>query len=122
MLNRLSISCHPKDKEHLILFRDTIGAYHTNVQDRIKKDKRSSLLYPISELKISHQNMREGLEKWGIIPNKTYNLRNIPLLWSDPIIMPHFIRGLFDSDGTIPIRYNNGGIRDVSVSVDGLDF
>lgn len=40
-----------------------------------------------------------SLAKWGIVPNKTYLDLLLPDI--DPELMHHFIRGLFDGDGSV---------------------
>jgi len=111
----LTIAVHPRDKAHLDTFRDTIGANHCKIADHHRADGQE-----IRGLAISHPNLRNGLEMWGVIPNKTYDLRDIPPMWSEPEIAPHMMRGLFDADGHIGIKHDvNGNIRGGRVSICG---
>lgn len=48
---------------------------------------------------IDNKQIATSLERWGIIPNKTKTL-SFPTFLSDELI-PHFIRGCWDGDGTI---------------------
>lgn len=48
---------------------------------------------------IDNKQIATSLEKWGIVPNKTKTLC-FPNFLSDKLI-PHFIRGCWDGDGTI---------------------
>lgn len=62
-----------------------------------------------SDARVSSPFIRPSLARWGLIPRKTYALRNIPSLWSNPDLIPHFIRGLWDGDGHIRFGRNPEG-------------
>lgn len=51
----------------------------------------------------------QDLIKWGAVPNKTHLLKDLPKIPN--YLMPHFIRGYFDGDGTIYINSKSGRIR-----------
>lgn len=56
-------------------------------------DSNTSILY------IKSKNYYTDLEKLGVLPNKTYLKQSIPNI--DLSLMPHFIRGYFDGDGSV---------------------
>lgn len=62
----------------------------------------------ISKVSINDSTMVEDLCKYGCVPNKT-NIISIPNIPEK--LMPHFIRGYFDGDGTVGI-YNNALNKD----------
>lgn len=43
--------------------------------------------------------LKQDLSKWGVIPNKTFKIMELPSINKD--LMRHFIRGYFDGDGTV---------------------
>lgn len=50
--------------------------------------------------------MKKDLEKYGIVPQKTYSVE-MPQL--DEIMMPHLIRGMIDGDGWISYKSHQLG-------------
>ena len=50
-------------------------------------------------LSIRNSKMANDLSKYGIIPNKTYLTKNLPLIPEE--FEKHFLRGLIDGDGSI---------------------
>ena len=110
--NTLSIGLNSKDFKHLELFKEEMGASHVNL----------SYYKNVCYLRFSHKYLRDSLSKWGIIPNKTYDLREIPGLWSGPKIISHFIRGLWDADGSIIVPRNNGRVVGGNVSIVGSSW
>jgi len=105
----LSFGLNRRDSKHLELFQNEIGASHVNI----------SYSNDACYLRFSHEYLRKSVARWGIVPNKTYDLREIPALWSDPTITPHLVRGLWDGDGSIVIPKNNGQIIGGHVSITG---
>ena len=53
--------------------------------------------------------MKEDLEKYGIIENKTHKLKSIPNIDDD--LKRHFIRGYFDGDGTVYMNSKSNSLR-----------
>jgi hypothetical protein len=87
--NRLSLNLARKDIDHLRKFSFSLLG-----QDIVKLYEAEG--YDKCTLSIDNCNLRPSLEKFGVIPNKTYN-------FLEPKI-PHrylgdFVRGLFDGDG-----------------------
>lgn len=59
----------------------------------------------IAKIIIYNADLIHALSKWGIVPNKTLTMNWPNNLPSD--IVPAYIRGYFDGDGTIYQRYRN---------------
>lgn len=78
-----------------------------NILLRIKEELKlgSSLIYDKRANKESvvlafrSQRIADDLKKFGIVPNKTYLTSNLPNIENS--LLPHFIRGLIDGDGSI---------------------
>jgi len=74
---------------------------------KIKKELNlnCSLIYDKREnkegaiLSFRSQKIASDLGKYGIIPNKTYFTSSLPAINSN--LLPHFVRGLIDGDGSI---------------------
>lgn len=64
----------------------------------LKVDRRGYMLFSVSS-----KRMKDDLARLGVIPNKTKTLR-FPAQHMDQSLYRHFIRGLFDSDGSICLR------------------
>ena len=86
-----------KDKEHVEKYKKAIGAINHKIGKTI--DKRWKKECYDFYLGIKSSTMFEDLCQWGCVPNKTYKLRDIPQISQD--LLPHFIRGYFDGDGSI---------------------
>ena len=109
---QISIALHPRDRDHLLLFRDYIGASHCRLYERTQNI--------LLDMKIAHRDLRDGLAMWGLVRNKTYDFREAPELWSRPGIVPHLLRGLWDGDGCIwTQRKETGEIFNCGMSVTG---
>jgi DNA-binding transcriptional regulator WhiA len=61
----------------------------------IREDGRGYIV-----LKFAGKKVKEDLMKVGVVPNKT-KIIEFPYQHMDPTLYRHFIRGLFDSDGSI---------------------
>lgn len=64
---------------------------------------------PMYYLQIRSVHACEMLSKYGIIPNKTYSLQ-FPE-WLEPSLLPHYIRGYLDGDGSICRQKNDYAVR-----------
>lgn len=99
--NTIRINLSTNDVEHLIKFKNFLGAINTEIKrnDRTDGDK----IYKLSYFQISDEKMASDLIKQGCVPNKTYGLK-FPGTDILPIeLTSHFIRGFFDGDGSIYI-------------------
>ena len=95
--NAISLSLQEKDIEILSIFSEQIRSenqlYH-------RKDK------PEVKFCVKSLKMKKDLEKYGIVPQKTYSVE-MPQL--DEIMMPHLIRGMIDGDGWISYKSHQLG-------------
>lgn len=69
---------------------------------RLKKKHNAYVLF-------SSRKLGEDLEKYGIVPNKTYILKDLPQIPHE--LMRHFIRGYFDGDGSVFIDSKTNALR-----------
>lgn len=86
----VNIGVQKSDKEWLQDFKTDL-----NTNYPIKKKKGQDHV----ELHITSQSLFKDLEQYGIVPRKTYKNMKPPKL--DDSLYLHFIRGIFDGDGTI---------------------
>lgn len=99
----LSIELSVKDIEHLKKFNKSInGNYNITIQD--KQCKLNGSINTMCKIRIYSIDIVNGLNKHNVTPNKTKNIKLIKL---DDNLMPHFIRGFFDGDGSIYIKNKN---------------
>jgi len=98
----LTITLQARDKVYLESIRDAIGC-NVIVRDRVAKIGGRE--YPCASLVIYSRKIVADLARHGIHPNKTHTLR-----WWDgpPPLMPHYIRGLIDGDGSVKHRMGGG--------------
>ncbi len=90
---RISIRLKESDKPIIDRFKECIGS---NNSVYYCKEKKGSGLFGFS---IRSKEMADDLSIYGIIPNKTYKTKSLPII-DDCFIAP-FIRGLVDGDGSI---------------------
>ena len=86
----ISLTQNVKNKELVYEFQK---ALKTNRKITFNKK------YNAYTLSVNSNILFEDLEKWGVVPNKSLTLK-FPTFISDDL-MPHFIRGYFDGDGSI---------------------
>ncbi len=102
----LSIELSRKDRKHLEKLKEEVK-YEGPIYDRkitIKNYKIKKYNYPtyyLSNLQICNYKMVEDLAKHGIMKNKTKILKRPNI---DEKYYRHWIRGLFDGDGSIYMR------------------
>ena len=94
--NTIVLSLSYEDKDILEDIRTEIGCdkplfenYYTNKEDRVERHMISLIL--------ASKYMCESIQKWGLVPNKTFTIE-FPDFLQDELIS-HFIRGYFDGDG-----------------------
>lgn len=100
--NRWGISLSSKDKDHLQKFLD---AFNCNAKIRTRKRKENfgydnGAIYEESSFLINNSKMHQDLIRNGVIRNKTYSLSFPREKILPRELYSHFIRGLFDGDGT----------------------
>lgn len=98
----LEISLSIVDQGHLIKFNNFMQGNPEMVKIITKHDKRTDKTYQQVRWSTQNKEFGESLLKCGIYPRKTYDL-NFPH-WLDSHLIPHFIRGFFDGDGSISTK------------------
>jgi hypothetical protein len=102
--NILGITLH--EKEPLEKFCIDIG---TNKP--VKEYKTVSKYAPkgSTEYKIAiiSNKIVSDIEKWGVVERKTFELSSIPDISKE--LIPHFVRGYFDGDGSVFLHKSRGG-------------
>ena len=74
--------------------------------DRTIYTSMNSLGRPVSTLEIGSQYLVEALSSYGIVPRKTYVMKQLPTI-AHPFLR-HLLRGYVDADGYISIRPTYG--------------
>lgn len=90
--NMVSIGLNKKDRNHLLKFKKAIG---TNAKVSSLKSNNSV------KISIYSRSLLLSLVKRGITPNKSLNIEKVDV---PPRLLTHFIRGVFDGDGTLSGR------------------
>jgi hypothetical protein len=84
-------------------FRDLLSPNaKISFSSRTKVYKGNSIISETSYLKITSRHYLEDLARYDIVPNKTYLDIRLPIF--DSNLMNHYIRGLFDGDGSVYTR------------------
>lgn len=97
-------------------YRNKAFKIKLHIDDRELLIKISNILYgkevlyeyegnKASTLKISNNKMIKRLVEIGVVPNKTYKDVLIPSIPAE--LYRHFIRGMFDGDGTVGVYHYN---------------
>ena len=96
----MRLSLKSEDKYILDIFN-----FYLNSEKPLYKSKRQNSNYTsyIYTLEIVSDKIAHDLEKYNIVPYKTYKYEMVELKNE---FMPHYFRGYFDGDGSISIRNN----------------
>lgn len=95
--NNYEISINITDKEHIEKFKLAIGAInHKIIETNDKRWKNAKTLYQFT---IKDKQLHTDLIKWGCVPQKTFQICEIPNIPRNYV--SHFIRGYFDGDGSL---------------------
>lgn len=100
----LLLELSSKDRGHLEKFAYVIGV---PVKDRYRLDKRSGKINSMSFVQVNSKVICTQLICLGVKPNKTFDITEEVFTHLEDSLIPHFIRGLFDGDGTVGY-YSNG--------------
>ena len=95
---RLSLALSLKDINHLIKFKKFMKSPST-IREYLVDGK-----YPTCSILINNINLVNDLIELGVVPNKT-EIAKFPKFLPD-FLVNHFIRGLMDGDGSIPLGNN----------------
>lgn len=96
--NHIVLRLKLEDASHLYRFRDSLESNHPI---KIYKYSYGSC----ASIVITSPQLSSGLEKYGVVANKTFTLE-WPKLNEDLVV--HFIRGYFDGDGGFLISHSKG--------------
>ncbi len=92
------------DYDHLVKLRDGLGS---NLP--VKRIPNGG--QPAASLTLSGAPLLTALAQWGVVPNKTLSL-SFPT-YLPPALLPAYIRGYFDGDGTLMQRVRAGRVETV---------
>jgi hypothetical protein len=99
--NVMGIELSEQDLDILYKFRCSLETLKPLIFRKARKETHQNQY----TLKVSSDKIVDDLKKLGVMENKTHSLKlNLDYFISDDIIK-HFIRGVFDGDGTINKNY-----------------
>ncbi|SRR6266487_2365457 len=106
----LKITLSGVDVGHLQKFAAWISPSRPVHEEQMKGRTKT-----ICTIKIGSQYLVQQLASFGIMPNKTYIMKELPVLHQHPImndfLMKHWLRGYVDGDGYISSARNRNGTR-----------
>lgn len=88
--NLQSVSLSLTDKDIILKFKNEMFTSANIYKEEFEKQKTLYKLY------IGSKKFSKELEKFGIVPAKTYNLNVPEFVWNN-----HFVRGFFEGDGHV---------------------
>ena len=100
-----------EDKEHLVKFQKALG---TDRPIQIQKTNHNRQAVTLS---ISSDKMAKDLAKYGVHPRKSYD-DNWPVALNQNLL-PAYIRGYFDGDGSLSRHFAPNTLHSVGVSIAG---
>jgi len=101
--NSLELKLSYKDKEHIELFKDTINSNHKIIDGYNQVKYKSGISSArMLHLAIYSSKLVNSIKKKGIHSRKTFTITKPDI---DKSLIPHFIRGYFDGDGSF--SFNN---------------
>lgn len=101
----IHLTLNRKDRAILELLCNEIGITHTYPKDFISHKE-----FEHSQVIISSKEICNDLEKFNIIPKKSYSIKFCANLIDNNELIRHYIRGCFDADGHISTR-KDGQLR-----------
>jgi len=117
----LKIALSSNDRLHLEKIKKALNSDHVIKTYAVKSSPlvNSKNIYSVDELTITSSNIFNDLQRFNIVPNKTYSYQFPEWLINHPMVN-HFMRGYIDGDGSIcsSIR-NNYSSKQVSISLLG---
>jgi hypothetical protein len=115
---KFTIQLQKKDESHLEKFRNWLG-YNGPIRQKICGKSNT----PQVNMSFCSRVICDNLSLQGCIPRKTYYLDMPPNLSDE--LFPHFLRGIFDGDGTITFsndkyRYGRFGLAGYPLILDKI--
>lgn len=112
--NRVAITVARKDEKLLHLIKNELDYEGQIYQFMAGEDSK----YEASSIAFTSKKIRQKIESYGIVNNKTFKLNKLPDLPEEYII--DFIAGFFDGDGSV---YEKEGTRiNMSITCASYDF
>jgi hypothetical protein len=99
---RVTIEINFKDEPHLKLMQMLMASTH-KINTRTRIDSRFAAPTQQSSLRISSKTIYDSLERFNIRPNKSKTY-TIPSWMVAHPLKQHFLRGIFDGDGSVGIK------------------
>ena len=97
----IRLSLEKTDKNILEIFKNYVDSQKPL---RIAEKSTNNYMSYIYTLELVSNKMAQDLQKYNIVPCKTYEYSIVEL---DEKLMSHFFRGYFDGDGSINCTHNN---------------
>ena len=112
--NSLEMKLSVKDLEHLILFRECVGSNHLIKESQSKvKYKGGVSISNMVHLAMYSSKIVESIKRQGVHSRKTFTIERPNI---EKKMIPHFIRGYFDGDGSFSFNPNKYVIKTQIVS------
>jgi len=107
--NSLELKLSVKDYEHLLLFRECVGSNHLikESQNKVKYNGGVSISNMV-HLAMYSTSLVESIKKQGFHSRKTFTIEKPDI---EKKLIPHFIRGYFDGDGSFSFNPDNHSIK-----------
>jgi len=102
-----SVSLYSNDRYLCELLKEKTDSKHSIQIRKSRKNKDGSISKQGYVISLSSKKLVLSLEKWGLYANKTFSM-SFPNISRE--LLPHFIRGLIDGDGSI------GHYKDFAIS------
>lgn len=110
------------DEDCIKFLSRTIGHNYKKYESSIENSRFNSTL-PRYRLILSDIDLIKNLERFSIIPNKSYTIHSMDLLSSEEKYIPYIIRGIIDGDGCIfSTSYGAPAFYIVSMSESFIDW
>lgn len=109
--NVFKMRVHPKDRDHLVRFLKCIGSTHPIKDGTSKKSGYANQYgkeYRYSEVIIGVVEFVRHLRAAGVVERKQFTPHHFPFHVVPEHLQRHFIRGLFDADGSMSFNGKKG--------------
>lgn len=113
---RCTVGVNVVDHKHLCALQKFLG-----FNDKPRINTYKTPFGPKTESKVSfcHTRLLEIMRIWGVVPNKTYVDFVEPQISDE--LLPHFLRGWFDGDGSFSIDGKTNSFR-ISTSLEAANW
>ena len=119
---KLDLCLQHKDRAHIESYGEFIGKEPKPLPRRSPISTPQGVLdpkeYPQMRVSVGRKGLADDLLPWGVIPRKSYNFSEPQV---DKGLLPHFLRGLIDGDGTVRWTPGSKSIR-LLINPDARDW